>query len=59
MDDWCKCRFCFWYDNYIGCTNIGCCQYDQFKPNRDVITEKAKETGMSVADIVLLINLEG
>lgn len=59
IDDWSKCRFCKYYDNYSGCWNMGCYEMDKYKPNRDKIVEKAKDTGMSVADIVALINLEG
>ena len=59
MDDWCKCRFCWHYDKYDGCLNIGCYRYNEYRPDRDAIIEKANETGMSVADIIALINLEG
>lgn len=59
MDDWCKCCFCYYYDNYSGCWNMGCYEMDGYKPSRDKIIEKANDTGMSVADIIALINLEG
>jgi hypothetical protein len=37
---------------------MGCYEKDGYKPDRDKIIEKANDTGMSVADIIALINLE-
>lgn len=58
MDEFEKCRFCCWYDNFIGCRNLSCCQYDRFEVCKEKIIEKARESGFSVADIVALMNLD-
>ena len=59
MSEWSKCNFCYYHDNSDGCWNMGCYEMDGYKPDRDKIIEKANDTGMSVADIIALINLEG
>ena len=56
LDEYSKCRFCKWYDDYEGCEAI-CDNYDGFEPNKHKIIEKSQETGMSVSDIVTLINM--
>lgn len=57
MDEYSKCEFCTYYDNYDGCTNWFCCGKNAYEPDKQRIIEKSKESGLSVADIVALINL--
>ena len=58
LDEFDKCRFCKWYDDYEGCTNVFCCPDDRndFKMNVERVVEKAKEMNMSVTDVVTLMN---
>lgn len=51
-----KCDFCSCYDEYEGC-EWGCNNHEDFKPNNDRIITKAKEKGISVADVIALINI--
>ena len=57
MDEYDKCRFCTYYDNYDGCQNGWCDYKGDYKPDKRKIVEKSQETGLSVADIIALINL--
>ena len=57
LKEYCKCRFCKWYDNYEGCEAI-CHDYDEYEPVTTKIIEKAKEEDISVADVLVLIDLE-
>ena len=57
MDEYCKCRFCQSYDEYEGCM-WGCENYGGYTPNKNKIIEAAKERGISVVDMIALINLE-
>ena len=57
IDEYNKCRFCKRYDDFDGC-EFGCINHKGFEPNKFKIIEKSKETGLSVADIIALINLE-
>lgn len=57
MDEYDKCRFCCYYDNFDGCTDWYCENKRGYKPNKNRIIEKAKETGISVADVITLINM--
>lgn len=57
MSEYNKCRFCKWYDEYDGCEAI-CCDWDEYEPNTNKLIEKAKAKGISVADVVALIDLE-
>lgn len=56
MDEYCKCRFCKSYDEYEGC-EWGCDNFESYEPNKNRLIEKAKEKGISVADLIALINL--
>lgn len=47
-----KCFFCKYYDEYEGCSN-----QEAFSPNHDRIIRKAKEKNISVQDVIALINL--
>lgn len=58
MDEYDKCRFCKSYDDYDGCQNWYCERKGDYKPNKQKIIEKSRETGLSVADIVALIEME-
>lgn len=60
LDEYDKCRFCKKYDNFDGCTDYFCASVtkEYFEPNRDRIIEKAKENGISVLDLIALINME-
>lgn len=51
-----KCNFCSYYDEYEGC-EWGCNNHEDFKPDNDRIITKAKEKGISVADVIALINI--
>ena len=51
-----KCNFCSYYDEYEGC-EWGCNNHEGFKPDNDRIITKAKEKGISVADMIALINI--
>ena len=51
-----KCNFCMYYDNYEGCIE-GCNNYEDYKPNKSRIIEKAKEKSISVSDLIALIEL--
>lgn len=57
MDEYCKCRFCKSYDDYEGCL-WGCDNYEGYQPDRNKIIEAAKEKGLSIVDMIALINLE-
>ena len=57
MSEYNKCRFCKWYDEYDGCEAI-CRDWDEYEPNTNKLIEKAKAKGISVADVVALIDLE-
>ena len=58
MDEYAKCRFCKWYDNYEGCGSFTCCNNSNYKPSKQKIIEKSQDTGLSVADIIALIDME-
>ena len=51
-----KCNFCSYYDEYEG-REWGCNNHEDFKPDNDRIITKAKEKGISVADVIALINI--
>lgn len=57
MDEYCKCRFCKSYDEYEGC-ECGCDNYEDYRPNKNKLIEKAKEAKISVADVIALVNME-
>lgn len=59
LDEYDKCRFCKKYDSFDGCTDYFCGSAikEYFEPNRESIIEKAKEKGISVADLIALINM--
>lgn len=56
MDEFNKCNFCKWYDSYEGC-EWGCDNHESFEPVKDRLIEKAKEKGISISDLIALINL--
>ena len=56
MDEYCNCRFCKSYDEYEGC-EWGCDNFEGYESNKNRLIEKAKEKGISVADLIALINL--
>lgn len=56
MREYAKCNFCRYYDSYDGCENI-CNNYSEFSVSYQKIIDKAKEAGITVADVVALINL--
>lgn len=51
-----KCKFCTHYDSFEGC-KYSCNNHEDFKPNNDRIIIKAKERGLSVADVVAIITI--
>ena len=57
-DEFNKCYFCYYYNKFVGCVSIGCYNKDGYKVNKNRIIEKAKEKGISVADVIALINME-
>ena len=58
LDEYDKCRFCKWYDNFDGCMAWACDNKSGYEPNKDRIVEKSKEKGISVVDLIALINME-
>ena len=59
MREYDKCYFCKNYDLYEGCEVPYCYNKQYFEADERKIIEKAEESGMSVADIIALMNLEG
>ena len=57
LDEYSKCRFCKWHDDYDGCEAI-CNNYNSYEPNKYKLIEKSQETGLRISDIVTLINME-
>ena len=59
MEEFNKCRFCSKYNDYEGCTDDFCCSAtrDYFIADTDRIIEKSKEKGISVSDVISLMNL--
>ena len=57
-DEFNKCYFCYYYDEFDGCVGVGCYNKDGYKANKNRIIEKAKEKGISVADVMALIKME-
>lgn len=59
MDYFDKCIYCKSYDDFEGCTDDWCDEESKyfFKPNKIKMIEKSKENGISVADLIALINL--
>lgn len=60
MNEFDKCYFCRKYDNFDGCTDDFCCRAtrEYYEPSKERIIEKAKENGISVSDVVALINFD-
>lgn len=60
MDRFDKCRFCWHYDGFDGCTLVDCNYFtrDKFVPNKQKIIEEAKKSNLSVSDIIALIQLK-
>ena len=60
LDEYDKCRFCKKYNYYDGCAGIFCTpdKKEYFEPNRERIIKKAKEKGISIVDLIALINME-
>ena len=56
MYEYCKVRFCKSYYEYQGC-EWGCYNFEGYESNKNRLIEKAKEKGISVADLIALINL--
>lgn len=53
-----KCFFCKYYDEYEGCVDgCGCNNHEDFTPNHNRIIRKAKEKNISVQDVIALMNL--
>lgn len=57
MSKWNKCNFCQRYDSFDGCTAWSC--EDDFKFSPESLIEAAKEEGVSVADVIKLIEYCG
>lgn len=56
ISEWNKCRFCKWnYDT--GCEAL-CTDHDEYKPDANMLIEKAEEKGISVMDVIALIEAE-
>ena len=55
--EWNKCNFCRWnFDT--GCEAL-CENHDEYEPVADLLIEKAHEKGISVRDVLALIEMEG
>lgn len=57
MDEYCKCGFCKNNNDFLGCLSR-CSSFDGFSPDRQKIIDVAKEKGITIADMIALINLE-
>jgi hypothetical protein len=57
LDEFDKCRFCKYWDDYDGNMECWCEDRDGFEADKRRIIEKAKEMKMSIADVVALIEL--
>lgn len=56
MNEWCKCNFCKCntWDQCDWCSN-----YSAYKPNADALIEVAKDKGISITDVIKLIEYCG
>ena len=61
-----KCNFCIHRNNKLMCNGMydpydwdwyGCSDYDDFEPDKHRIIEVSKQFGISVSDLIALINL--
>lgn len=57
MDSLKKCNFCQQYDEYEGC-ELGCDNYEDFKADKWKMVDFAHEHGISVTDLIVLIEME-
>lgn len=60
MDDkFDKCRFYLYYDDFEGCSYTLCepCTHSFYEPDKNKIIEAAREMGLSVIDLIALIEL--
>ena len=57
MDEYNKCYFCKCYDEYEGCRALFCEDKKSFIPNKQKIIEKSQDTGLTIVDIVALIEM--
>ena len=58
MDEFGKCSFCKYWDNYDGNTNCWCGDNDGFKIDIQKIYDKAHILGIGVADVLQAIGFE-
>ena len=59
VDEYSKCRFCSWYNENEGRCEIMCCPNGiNYKPDKNRFVKKAKEEGISVVDIIALIEMD-
>lgn len=56
MNEWCKCNFCN-NTSWDGCD--WCSNYSEYKPDSDAIIQMSKSKGVSVADVIKLIEYCG
>lgn len=57
-DEYDKCNFCKHYDTFDGCMDWYCNNYESYNPDKDKLIEVAQQKGISVSDLITLINLE-
>ncbi len=55
LNEWNKCNFC--KDNVENRCDAFCFEHSQYEPDRYKLIAKAKELGISVTDVIALINL--
>lgn len=55
-DEFNKCKFCIYHDEDDWC-ECACYEHENFKPNKYKLISTAKEKGISITDLLALINL--
>ena len=56
LNEWNKCNFCK-HNTEVTCTANECWSHDHYSPDPNKLIAKAKELGISVTDVIALINL--
>lgn len=57
FDEYNKCRYCKHYDSFDGCENMLCENKSEYLPDKNRIIKKAKEKGITVSDLICLIDM--
>lgn len=62
MNEWCKCNFCKTYkygSYYSGSGCDWCSNYSSYTPDSNALIKAAKDKGISVTDVIKLIEYCG